>query len=113
MVYKLLHWSPRLLAILFTIFISLFALDVFSEYEEIPKIILALLIHLIPTFVLLAALVIAWKWGHIGGFIFIALGFLYIIMSWGKGSVFTFIIISGPSFLVGLLFMIDYYVKKV
>jgi len=111
-VYKLLHWSPRLLAVLFAIFISLFALDVFSEYKEIPKILLTLLIHLVPTFILLATLFIAWKWGHIGGFIFIVLGLLYIIMVWGKGSALTFIIISGPSFLIGLLFIIDYYVKK-
>ena len=110
--HKLLRWSPRLLGILFAIFISLFALDVFSENKEIPKILLALLMHLVPTFILLAALFIAWKWGHIGGIIFIVLGLLYITSFWGKGPALTFIMISGPSFLIGLLFIIDYYIKK-
>lgn len=112
MIHKLLYWSPRMLAILFAIFISLFALDVFSEYKEISKILIAFLMHLVPTFITLIALFIAWRWGHIGGPIFIILGLVYIIMFRGKGSPLTYTIISGPLFLIGVFFIIDYYVKR-
>ena len=78
---KVLHWTPRIICILAIIFISLFALDSFSPDLTIWQQIGAFLIHLIPSFVLIALLIVAWKWEFIGGIIYtlIGLGFSPII----------------------------------
>jgi hypothetical protein len=74
----LLCWTPRLLGIALAIFISVFALDVFSERLPFWRMMLALVVHLVPTFVLVAILLLAWRWPWVGGVGFTALGMLYI-----------------------------------
>jgi len=91
---KILYWLPRILAILFIIFISLFALDVFSE-KNWP---LALLMHLIPSFILTILTIIAWKNELAGGIFFILAGFVAILF-------FHSTIISVPVFFIGSLFL--------
>jgi hypothetical protein len=49
---KLLTWLPRIPGMLFAVFISLFALDVFSEEKGFLQTLIALLMHLIPTFII-------------------------------------------------------------
>ena len=79
-VERILFWSPRGLGILIAVFVSLFALDVFAEGYSLWETIGALLMHLIPTFVILVVLGIAWRWEWIGGFLFVVLGVLYITL---------------------------------
>lgn len=55
----LLFWTPRILCLLFAVFLSLFALDVFTEGYGFWKSILALLIHLIPTWIVLVILAVS------------------------------------------------------
>ena len=111
---KFLYWLPRVLAMGMIIFISLFALDVFSAGYSITEAILAFFIHLIPTYVLAIALIMAWRWQPIGGILFIVLGFLYTIMVFGKANPGAYLIISGPIFLIGLLFIVNEFlgIKK-
>lgn len=104
---KVLFWAPRVLGVLFAIFISLFALDVFMEGYGFWETIIALLMHLIPTAIFLLVLVVAWRWEMIGGFLFIALGLLYIALFWSPDRLPGYLIISGPLFLVGFLFLLD------
>ena len=56
-VKRVLFWTPRILCILFAIFLSLFALDVFGEGLGFWKTILALLIHLVPVYIVVIVLV--------------------------------------------------------
>lgn len=105
---KLLYWAPRALCIVFVVLTSLFALDVFEESKSIGEIILNLLMHLIPTFILIVILVITWKREWIGGILFIAFGFLYIINMWGKFPLATYIVIAGPLFIIGILFHLNW-----
>ena len=105
---RVLFWTPRILCILFAMFMSLFALDVFSEGFGFWKTILALLIHLVPVYIILIALVIAWRWEWIGAILFNALGLFYIIWVWGKFPLVTYVSISGPLFLVGMLFLFNW-----
>ena len=58
---RLLFWLPRGFCLLFAAFISLFALDVFSEGYSLGETLVALFMHLIPTFVILLALAVAWR----------------------------------------------------
>jgi hypothetical protein len=103
---RVLFWTPRVLCILFAVFISMFALDVFSEGYGFGETILALLIHLVPTFLVVIALVIAWRWEMIGAIAFIALALFYLMSGGGESWV-----ISGPLFLVGVLFLFNWIYK--
>ena len=111
-VEKILFWSPRGLGILIAVFVSLFALDVFAEGYSFWETIGALLMHLIPTFVILVVLGIAWRWEWIGGFLFVVLGVLYITLFWEPSNLPAYLLISGPLFLAGILFLLDGYYRS-
>lgn len=104
---KYLYWAPRVLAILFIMFISIFALDVFGEGYGFLELLVALFMHLIPVFILAAVLLIAWRWEKIGGIIFILLGLLFTFFFHTYRDLIGFLIISGPVFLIGVLFLIS------
>lgn len=110
-VKRLLFWTPRILCILFAVFISLFALDVFSEGYGFWETILALLMHLIPTFVILIVLAISWRWEWVGGILFVAMGVFYIVWCWGQFPWVTYLSISGPLLLVGVLFLVNWFYR--
>ena len=55
---KLLHYAPRVIAILGILFLSSFALDVFGEGYSAADLVVALFMHLIPSFVLIAVLIL-------------------------------------------------------
>lgn len=113
----LIYWTPRILAILFILFLAMFSLDVFGEGYNFWQIVLALLMHNIPVFVLLALLVVSWKYEIVGAVVFILAGLLYIatlifssnfqwyMLSWS-------VQISGPAFLVGGLFLAGWIQKR-
>ncbi len=108
---KILYWTPRVLGILFAVFISIFALDVFGEYG-FPEVLVALFMHLIPTFLIVGVLLIAWKWNLVGGILYIGLGLFYIGFGWGKFEGLVFLIVAGPAFLTGLLFILNRVLKN-
>lgn len=105
---RLLFWLPRILSIAFACFISIFALDVFNEHLSFLKTALALGIHLIPTFILVAAIVIAWRWEWVGAVIFGALGALYIAWILPSHHPDWILLIAGPALLVAGLFLADW-----
>jgi len=102
---QVLFWSPRVLGIAFAIFLSMFALDVFNERFSVGKTILALLIHLIPSAIVVIMLAISWRWEWVGGVLFIAVGILYLTRMWHHPAAVAGI--SGPLFLVGGLFLLN------
>ena len=67
---KIFHWVPRILCILAILLISMFALDSFSPERTFWQNLGAFLIHLIPSFALIALLIVAWKWELPGGIAF-------------------------------------------
>jgi ABC-type multidrug transport system permease subunit len=105
-----LYWTPRVLCIVFAAFISIFALDVFREGGGFWRTALALLMHLLPTFLLLAVLVLSWRREWFGGILFIVLGILYIFWAWNKPFArwYVFLMIAGPPVLVGALFLLNW-----
>lgn len=111
-VKRVLYWSPRILGILLAIFVSIFALDVFGQGYSFWETLAALLMHLIPTFVILIVLGVSWRWEWIGGFLFVALGVLYITMFWEPSNLPAYLLISGPMFLVGILFLLNAYYRS-
>lgn len=108
-----LFWAPRILCIAFALFVSLFALDVFGGDYDFFETILAFLIHLIPTGIILIALVVSWRWEWIGSIAFTALGVLYIVMFWDREFSWSiYVMMSGPLFLLGILFLINWLCHK-
>ena len=110
---RFLFWTPRIICILFACFISIFALDVFGENHGFWNTLLALLIHLIPTGLLLLILAVAWRWEWVGALFFSALGVIYFIAFRGRFHWSVYAIIAGPLFLLGGLFLIGWVKRKV
>ncbi len=105
---RFLLWTPRILCLLFAGFISLFALDVFGEHHGFWDTARALLLHLIPTGILLLILLLSWRWKWVGGFVFPALGLFYLVTAWGRFAWQAYALISGPLFLIGVLFLLSW-----
>jgi hypothetical protein len=105
---RFLFWTPRILCLLFAGLISLFALDVFEENHGFWNTTLALLLHLIPTGILLLILALSWRWEWVGGVTFPALGAFYLIFFWGRFHWSAYAIISGSLFLLGTLFLLNW-----
>jgi hypothetical protein len=107
-VRRLLFWTPRVLTILFAVFISVFALDVFDEHLSLGRTLLALAMHLIPTALIVVALVVAWRWEWVGAILFFALGAAYIVSMHERAHWDWYALIAGPLFLVGVLFLLNW-----
>ena len=108
---QILFWSPRALSILFAIFISLFALDVFSEGNDFWKTLLALAIHLVPTLIIVLLLIIAWRWEWIGGIAFLILAATYVVMAWRRFPLSVYFVVAGPMVIISILFFINWKYK--
>jgi len=116
-----LYWFPRILCILAILFISVFALDAFQPELTFWQQIQGFIMHLIPSFVLLLFLLIAWKWELIGGVIFVLIGlvlspFIYMHNYNMNGSVWMSIgiiaMITFPFILVGIFFILGHSINK-
>ena len=108
---RLLFWAPRALCILFAVFVSLFALDVFSEHYSVGETVQALLIHLIPTFIILAILALSWRWEAVAGILLVGIGAAYIATNQAHWD--WCLAIGGPAVVTGFLFLIDWKYRSV
>jgi hypothetical protein len=118
---KIIHWTPRILCILAILFVSMFALDSFSPGIPLWKQIVGFFMHMIPSFVLIIFLLVAWKWELIGGAIFIILGlglmpFIYMMNYHMNHSVWmsleVILLINAPFVVVGILFILSHFLKQ-
>lgn len=101
---RIIFWAPRLLAILYLAFISLFALDVFNHANSLRQTLTALAIHLIPTAIGALVLALAWRWEWLGAAIFALAAFLYAASNLNHPSWIA--VISAPLLLVAGLFLL-------
>jgi hypothetical protein len=109
---RLLFWLPRILCLLFAAFLSVFALDVFGEGYGFWKTVLALLVHLIPTWIILIVLAISWRWEWVGATLFTTLGVLYPVLFWGRFVWYVYLIMSGSLLLISGLFLLNWLFRK-
>jgi hypothetical protein len=112
-VERLLYWTPRGLGLLFAAFVSVFALDVFGEGYTSWQTILALTMHMIPTALVLGCVALAWRWGWVGGIVFVGLAALHVVFKWGMLHWVAYLAIDGPLLLLGLLFVIDWWYARI
>lgn len=109
--YKL-FWVPRVLAIIFILFISLFAFDTFSGEAPFVQELGGFLIHLIPSFILIITLIISWRKPLIAGTIFVLLGLVFTFYFRTYEVFLNFLIVSFPLVLAGVLFIIFHILVK-
>ena len=113
---QLLFWLPRVLGLLFALFVTVFALDVFGQGYGFWGTIVALLIHLIPVYVLLIALAIGWRWEWAGALLFIGITVWYLIEAWNPGT--TAVNLAGilpiavPPILIAFFFLLDWFFRR-
>lgn len=105
-----LKWIPRIVSILMALFVSVFALDSFSPEVSFWKSLPGFLIQLIPAFLIILILILSWKREWIGGIFFVVLGIVYIIWSSRSGNGTH--LIDVPLFLIGMLFMASWLLRK-
>jgi hypothetical protein len=112
---EILFWPPRVLTIAFIAFLSIFALDVFDADLGFWPTVLALTMHLIPSFVLSIALVLAWRWEWVGAVLFTAAGTAYI--AWvvttsrplpPQVKLIWALAVAGPAFVIAGLFLANW-----
>ena len=95
----------KILAVGYIMFISLFALDEWGNWQ-------ALFMHLIPSFVLIAVLILAWKKQLIGGLLFLvaSASTIFYFHTYKQANIFA--LISLPPIIIGLLFIAYSYKEK-
>jgi len=110
-----IYWTPRILAIIFILFLALFSLDVFdsSNGYNLVQTILALFMHNIPAIVLTILLVISWKYELVGAVTFFIAGIAYLFLLLTRQNFEWFmlswsLIIAFPAILIGILFLLNW-----
>ena len=115
-VNKFIYWTPRILTILFLLFLAMFSLDIFDAGYDFWGTVLGLFMHNLPVLILLAVLIISWKYEIVGGIVFILAGLLYIIMTINRVEWYIALVwslnIAGPAFLIGILFLLNWRQKR-
>ena len=118
---KLFKWMPRIICILAILFISVFAADAFGPGKTFAEQLGDFIIHLVPSFILVAILLIAWRWELIGGILFFVIGlglspFIFRINYNMNHSVWMslgiIMLITIPFVIVGALFILSHNLRK-
>lgn len=98
-----LYWLPRGLALCLAALVGLFALDMFSGEYSLGEALVGFVIHLTPTWLILAALAVAWRWEAWGAGLFAALS-VYFFIRFGAEVAW---LLPLPALVIGALFLAD------
>jgi hypothetical protein len=121
---RFVYWFPRVLSIVFILFLSMFALDIFDMNLGFWGTIVGLFMHLIPSFILIIVLLFAWRYELVGAIVFTLFALFYIaqltatILMNPSDSLPWFVAITwsmtiaGPALLIGILYFVNWHLKK-
>jgi len=104
-VWRLLFWTPRIIVLLFAAMLAPLALDVLSEGYGFWETLGALLIRLIPTWILLGVLIGFWRHEQVAAicYVTVAMWLLSIGNQWQDT-----LWLAGLPLLVGVLFLLNW-----
>jgi hypothetical protein len=105
---NLIFWAPRVLSMLFACFLGLFAADVFNENLGFWQEIKALLIHLLPSLLILLVLCVAWRWEIVATLGYSLLAIYYVVSTWGRFPFSVYLVIVLPLLVIAMLFFISW-----
>jgi hypothetical protein len=113
MKHKFLYWAPRIICMLAIAFMSVFSFDVFEPQYTFAQQMLAFLMHNIPTLIMIALLIVAWKWELAGGIIFtsVSVAGLFFTTHFFKNNYGSIVVVT-PFLLTGILFILHYRKEK-
>ena len=106
---KIIHWAPRIAAILIIFFITLFSLDVFDGEASLLEMLGGFIIHSLPSIVMIILLLLSWKRPAIGFAAFLIAAALFAILFvrdiYALPNLLIFVL---PLLLVAFLFLVDW-----
>ena len=113
-----LHWAPRILSILFCLFIMMFSFDVFEWNVSFIDILIGFIMHNLPVFAMGIVIFFAWQNNWVGGIGFLVISLFFFIMvnsnmNNGSGVMSPAVfIISLPALIISILYFVDEYIKR-
>ena len=102
------HLAATSLGVLYAVALLIFAADVFNHEQNIAQTFYDILLHLLPTAVVLFIVVVAYNRPLIGAIIYLVLGLMYIITGWASMHWSAHVLIAGPLLLMSILYIIAY-----
>jgi hypothetical protein len=106
---KIIHWAPRVAAILIILFTSLFSLDVFGTGAPPLQVLGDFVMHNLPSIGMIVLLVFAWKRPVVGFAAFLIAGVLFALLfvrdMYALPNLLLFVF---PILLVAFLFYADW-----
>jgi len=100
-------WLPRIWAMIYIVFISIFALDVFgADFSFV-----ALFMHLLPSLFLTVCLLVAWRHELIGAILFCSFAITYVAVIFSRFEWTAFLIIVLPLLAISALFFVSALAK--
>lgn len=117
---QFIYWAPRILSVMFILFLTVFSWDVFGENSGFWQTALGLLIHNIPALILALIVWVSWKkYEIVGGIAFILAGIAHMASSIMRATIDPWttalaisMILDGPAFLIGILFLVGWFKKN-
>jgi hypothetical protein len=113
---QVVYWTPRVLSVLFVIFLAMMSLDVFEQGGGFWQIALGLFVHNIPALILLAVVIVAWRYEIVGAAVFLFGGIVYAVLVLRNPFEWYYLAwivqISGMAFLISALFFIGWRKKQ-
>jgi hypothetical protein len=101
--HQLLLWGPRLLGVVVSAFLALFAVDAFQSGKPLTRALADFAVHLLPAAVVLAIVALSWRRPWVGGVAFVLLAAVYAVTA--RSRVDWIMVISGPLLATGMLFL--------
>lgn len=106
---RIIHWAPRIAAILIIFFTSLFSLDVFELQVSPLELLGGFLMHNIPSIIMIVLLVFAWRRPAVGFVLFLVAAVLFAaFFVRGIYSLPNLLLFVLPLLMVAMLFYIDW-----
>ena len=113
---KILLVSPRLLLIIFALFLVIFSFDVFEEGKSAYEMGIGFVMHNIPSLILGLIVFTAWRREWIGALACLLLANAWTIWAWGRFPVenyfLNYFFMSGPLFLVATLYAANWRLRS-
>ena len=106
------HLAATSLGVLYAVALLIFAADVFNHEQNIAQTFYDILLHLLPTAVVLLIVVVAYNRPLVGAIIYLVLGLMYIITGWASMHWSAHVLIAGPLFLLSALYITDWKSNK-
>ncbi len=108
---SMLIWTPRVLGILFVLFIVLFSFDVLEMDGGFWALMAGFVIHNLPAIVLIIALFLAWRREWIGAAGYFAVGLWFLVIAGSRDRLFVGIFVVIP-ILIATLFLIGWIYRR-